>query len=71
MWPLTAGKRVHKRRYRLGRWEIDLFLDRDLVLAEIELASEDEPVDIPDWLSPYLEREVTGDPAYVNLNLAS
>jgi CYTH domain-containing protein/CHAD domain-containing protein len=71
MWPLTEGKRLRKRRYRKDRWEIDEFLDRDLVLAEIELASEDEPVAIPDWLAPWVEREVTGEPTYLNLNLAS
>ncbi len=38
LWPLTAGKRVHKRRYRVPdgelTWEIDEFLDQPLYLAE-------------------------------------
>jgi CYTH domain-containing protein len=49
-------------------WEIDVFAGRHagLVLAEIELSSEDEPFDRPDWLG----EEVTGDPRYLNSNLA-
>ena len=41
VWPLTQGHRLRKRRYRVpgvsGVWEVDEFLDRELVLAEIEL----------------------------------
>ena len=51
-------------------WEIDEFVDRELVLAEVELKSADEPIQPPEWLRPYLVREVTGEDAYVNLNLA-
>jgi CYTH domain-containing protein len=74
LWRLTRGHRVRKRRYsvRVGDrvWEIDRFRDRRLVLAEVELPTEDAVVEIPEWLRPVLVREVTGDPAYVNLNLA-
>lgn len=74
LWALTHGARVRKRRYLMPAgertWEIDDFLDRSLVLAEIELGSPDEPVTFPEWLAPYVEREVTEDSAYVNLNLA-
>ncbi len=74
LWPLTAAARVHKTRQTVSdgllTWEIDVFLDRDLVLAEVELPSENTPVTLPDWLAPYVEREVTGDPVYVNANLA-
>ena len=49
LWPLTAGKRVRKERFfvRAGglTWEIDRFLDIDLVLAEVELPA--EPAIIP------------------------
>ena len=54
-------------RRRLGRWELDHFPRRDLWLAEIELASEDEPFDRPPWLGD----EVTHDPAYGNSRLAT
>ncbi len=74
MWRLTAGCRVRKHRYRIADgplvWEIDDFIDRKLLLAEVELPSPDTPVDLPDWLAPCVEREVTGDADYVNLNLA-
>ena len=38
---------------------------KDLIIAEIELASEDEQFEKPDWLG----EEVTGDPRYYNANL--
>ena len=49
VWPLTQGHRIRKRRYRMpgttGTWEVDEFLDRELVLAEIELEERpSEPV---------------------------
>ena len=51
----TDGKHV---------WEVDEFHgdNEGLVMAEIELAAEDEPFDKPDWLG----KEVTGDPRYYN-----
>jgi len=74
MWPLTKGHRLRKRRYHVeidGRtWELDEFKNRDLVLAEIELESEDETVTFPDWLAPAVQREVTREPAFQNINLA-
>lgn len=74
LWALTEGKRVRKRRYVIpnGRdnWEIDEFLDRPLVLAELELDHADTPVAIPDWLKPVLVREVTDEPSYTNRSLA-
>jgi CYTH domain-containing protein len=74
MWPLTEGRRVQKRRYAIPDgnhvWEIDEFLDRELALAEIELSSEDAAFSIPSWLTPYIVREVTDEPAYLNLSLA-
>jgi adenylate cyclase len=45
-------------------WEVDEFLDANagLVVAEIELASEDQPFAAPPWLGA----EVTHDPRYFN-----
>ncbi len=75
MWPLTEGSRVLKRRYTVPdgklRWEIDEFLDRPLVLAEVELPSADLLPELPRWLRPHLVREVTGEDTYVNVNLAN
>ena len=48
-------------------WEIDEFHGRNqgLVVAEIELESEDEQFDIPEWIG----EEVSDDPRYYNMNL--
>lgn len=74
MWPLTTQARIRKDRYVVPHgphtWEIDVFHGRDLVLAEVELGHEQEQVTLPPWLAPYLDREVTNDPAYFNAVLA-
>ena len=75
MWRLTEGRRVHKRRYSIREsddlvWEVDEFLDRDLVLAEIELSTSETKVELPPWLQDVLDREVTDDPEYSNARLA-
>jgi len=74
LWPLTSGRRVHKRRYLVREgdteWTIDEFLDRPLALAEVELANPDDAAKPPAWLAPHVDREVTGDPAYDNARLA-
>lgn len=63
---------IEKTRYKIPfgglMWEVDVFAgeNRGLVVAEVELASEDQPVELPDWVG----REVTGDPRYLNVNLA-
>ena len=64
---------IEKVRYTLsvGRhvWEIDVFEGENagLVVAEIELASEDEAFEKPDWAG----EEVTDDPRYFNSNLVA
>jgi CYTH domain-containing protein len=74
VWPLTRGRRVQKRRHLVpvgdDLWEIDLFTDRTLVLAEIELERVDQIVRMPEWLSKWLEREVTDEPEFTNYRLA-
>jgi adenylate cyclase len=62
---------IEKDRYRVEEggvvWEIDEFLgeNRGLIIAEVELESEDQPFTKPDWVG----EEVTGDPRYFNSNL--
>lgn len=62
---------IDKVRHRLEReaheWIVDEFrgAHEGLVVAEIELASESESFERPDWLGA----EVTGDPRYYNANL--
>ena len=62
---------IDKTRYLIPyeghTWEVDFFmLPRKLVLAEVELKSEDETVRLPKWAG----EEVTGNPQYYNSNLA-
>jgi adenylate cyclase len=56
-------------RRRCWRWPIDEFLGANapLVVAEIELPSEDHPFERPAWLGD----EVTQDSRYFNSALAS
>lgn len=74
MWPLTAGRRLRKVRHVVPEgalnWEIDQFLDRELVLAEVEIPTAETVVTIPDWVAAVLDREVTGETPYLNSTLA-
>jgi CYTH domain-containing protein len=62
---------IEKTRYTISTaghiWEIDEFdgENHGLILAEVELASEDQAVDLPDWVGA----EVSDDPRYYNANL--
>jgi adenylate cyclase len=59
-----------RRRQKVGGkiWEIDVFKGENegLVLAEIELQSEDEAFELPFWAG----EDVSDDPRYFNVNLA-
>lgn len=68
-----CGERiVEKIRYHVEnggfQWDVDEFLGENsgLVLAEVELESEDQQPVLPDWIG----REVTGDVRYYNACLA-
>jgi CYTH domain-containing protein len=73
-WPRTEGRRIAKVRtkVRVGdrTWEIDRFDGLPVVLAECELPSVDAPLEVPAWLAPWIEREVTEEPAFRNFELA-
>ena len=62
---------IEKYRYRLPfegmEWELDVFLgdNAGLVVAEIELDSEDQIFSRPEWLG----QEVSDDKRYLNANL--
>lgn len=68
-----ATAEISKIRYKLqvdGKlWEIDEFLgdNAGLMVAEIELNSEDEQFALPDWV----DVEVTGDERYYNSSLTT
>jgi CYTH domain-containing protein len=70
---LCEGSVIQKIRYTVIRkglkWEIDEFLgdNKGLVIAEVELSSEDQIFDKPEWLG----MEVTTDQRYINSNLAA
>lgn len=64
---------IEKTRYRVDvsglTWEVDVFEgdNEGLVVAEVELRSEDEEVVKPAWCG----EEVTGDPRYYNASLVA
>ncbi len=64
---------VEKKRYRIPAgpyvWEVDEFfgVNAGLVLAEIELPSEDAAFDKPEWIG----EEVSGDARYFNSSLVA
>jgi CYTH domain-containing protein len=70
---LCDGALIEKTRYTVrdgGReWVVDVFDgdNKGLVVAEIELGSEDEEIDLPAWAGC----EVTTDPRYLNVNLVA
>ena len=63
-----VSKLRHKILYHNKLWEVDVFLDNNegLIVAEIELESEAEAFDIPDWV----KEEVTSDKRYYNSSLS-
>ncbi len=64
---------IEKKRYLVEydglTWEVDEFLgdNHGLILAEIELDSEDQVFKCPDWVGS----EVTGDSRYYNASLVA
>lgn len=64
---------IEKNRYKIPlngvTWEVDEFLgvNHGLVVAEVELRSEDQSFIKPEWIG----EEVTGDPKYFNANLVA
>jgi adenylate cyclase len=75
LWPLTEGRRLHKRRHVLPHGDLKIEVDvyegdlEGLVVAEVEFPSEEEArgFDPPSWLG----EEVTGDKRYLNETLAT
>jgi len=65
--PGLIEKTRHLVKYGKHIFEIDEFYGENngLILAEIELKSESENIEMPDWIG----EEVTGDPKYYNVML--
>jgi CHAD domain-containing protein/CYTH domain-containing protein len=74
MWPLTKGRRLglHRRRVPAGEvtWVVDEVAGRRMVLAEVSLPAKGGVVEPPDWLRPFVVREVTGEEPYQSRKLA-
>ncbi len=68
---LCVGPLIEKVRYLVEHqghtWEVDVFegANAGLVVAEIELQSDDEAFDLPDWVG----KEVSDDHRYYNVCL--
>jgi adenylate cyclase len=75
LWPLTEGRRLHKRRHVIPHGDRTIEVDvyegdlEGLVVAEVEFGSEDEArrFEPPGWIGD----EVTGDERYLNETLAT
>lgn len=67
-----CGNLVEKTRYFIHhngmQWELDVFAgaNEGLVMAEVELDSEGQLIEFPEWAG----EEVSGDPRYYNAYLA-
>ncbi len=75
LWPLTEKRRTRKRTYEIADgtsiWFVHAFQDRDLVLAEQTRIPPGAPSELPEWLAPFVKREVTGIARYENVALTS
>lgn len=63
-WPLTEGRRLARRAWRLADlpgWRFEEFTDRRLALAVVEPGADATP---PAWLEPAVVRDVTGERGY-------
>src|SRR5262249_53368987 len=73
---LRRGYLIVKTRYEVPanepdlKWQVDVFEAENsgLVIAEIELQSEDQRIPLPDWIRP--EDEITRNSRYTNAALS-
>lgn len=65
--PNILSKIRYKVEYKNHIWEVDIYEGNlaGLILAEVEINSPDEFVEIPDWIG----EEVSNDSRYYNVNL--
>ncbi len=63
--------KIDKTRYLIKfedlLWEVDIFegKNKGLIVAEVELSSEDQEISLPNWI----DKEVTKDSKYLNVEL--
>ncbi|MDX1652633.1 MAG: CYTH domain-containing protein [Brumimicrobium sp.] len=71
MLDLFCEKVIDKTRYIINEkglsWEVDEFRQprKGLILAEIELNSEEQEISVPNWI----DKEVSDDPSFYNANM--
>jgi CYTH domain-containing protein len=65
--PIRVSRIGDAVQYKAATWELDVFHGafEGLVVAELELDTEDQHIELPDWVG----KEVTLDPNYLNSNL--
>lgn len=69
---LCTGPLIEKQRFTFTvgaqKWEIDEFYGENdgLVIAEAELSSPSQPLELPEWI----DKEVSDDPRYYNAQLS-
>ncbi|GEJ55464.1 CHAD domain-containing protein [Anaeromyxobacter diazotrophicus] len=67
LWPLTEGRRETRRRREVSdggvTWWIDELAERHAIVAETQLLPHAAGAPIPDWLRPWVVRELTEDPS--------
>ena len=60
--------KIISKKYPNEKWDVDIYVDpKGVCVAEIELESADQEVELPDWII----REVTNEPGYSNYELAT
>lgn len=68
---LCERPQIEKTRYKIElnglTWEIDEFSgeNQGLIVAEVELTDENQTIQLPEWI----DKEVSGDSRYFNINL--
>lgn len=65
--PVVKTREVYKIDELI--WEVDIFegANKGLMIAEVELSSADQKINLPEWIGP----EVTGLSKYYNANIAN
>ncbi|GAB4196170.1 MAG: CYTH domain-containing protein [Coleofasciculaceae cyanobacterium] len=68
---LCVSPLIEKTRYKIDyaglTWEVDEFAgeNQGLIIAEVELPEENHQIELPNWI----DKEVSDDPRYYNVNL--
>lgn len=65
---------IHKKRHiymnGVDKWEVDQYMEFDLVMVELEMPNKEYEFEIPEYISDEMITEVTGQRDFSNLSLA-